>query len=247
MIIPIEALPKVILISTIVAELFLVAIPLILILAYRQKNSLAIRSLWLGMGLAVVTCVKFIFLMKQQLFSNWEPVYSVFIILVVEVLVREWIVRRWHKWESRPVGIQFIMGYLFAKLLGIGTSIFLFFTWMLARLSYKGDQGTLNTEAFQQLTPYTALILHSLFNLGYMLLLLVFILLRVRLLGRSRRLITLTEFGFLLFQGILLITINTPTLPTIPTLIVVTAGTIGLGYLSNLLIHEPAEKHPVIS
>lgn len=247
MIIPADVLPKIILISTLVAELFLVAIPLILILAYRQKHICSIRSLWFGMGLAILTCLKFLFLMKQQLFSNWEPFYSVFIIVMVEVIVREWIVRRWDKWESRFVSIQFVMGYLFAKLLGIGTSVFLFFTWMLARLSYTGKGGAINTEAFQQITPYIQLILHSLFNLGYMLLLFSFILIRIRFINQPRRIIILTEWAFLLIQGGALIAINTPALPAIPVMIAVLAGTLGLGYLANSLIDGPANQSALTS
>ena len=216
MIISAEFLPKVILVSTLLAELFLVAIPLLLLLAYRQKNSLPIRSLWFGMGLAILTCIKFLFLIKQQLFSDWEPYYSVFIIIIFEVIVREWIVRRWDKWGSRFVAIQFVVGYLFAKLLGIGTSVFLFFTWMLARLNYIGKGGAMSTEAFQQTTPYIQLILHSLFNLGYMFLLFSFILIRIRLVDQPRRIIVLTEWIFFLFQGGSLLAINTPTIPVIP-------------------------------
>ena len=243
MIIPAEALPKAILISTLISELFLVAIPLLILLAYRQKQGIPLRSLWLGMGLALISCIKFLFLMKQPLFSSWEPLYSISIIVIIEMLIREWILRHWSNWTSRSIGIQFVMGYLFAKLLAIGTSVFLFFTWMLARISYTGKQGPLNTEAFQQLTPYTQLILHSLFNLGYMMLLFVFIMLRIRLINATRKQTMYIEMAFLFLQGLLLFLINNPSLPAIPLIVFVFAGTLGIGYAAYTLLDESIRKH----
>ncbi len=227
------------------------AIPVLLILAFRQKNNIPIRSFLFGIGLALLTGGKFLFLIKQQLFSGWGPVYVVLISILVEWLVREWVVHRWDQWESKAVAIQFVAGYLFTKIFLLGLSYFLISSINFVLLSNHSDSAKEIIQSIQPLLSHILLVFQSVFHLGYIFILFIFIIIRVRLKTNPLWQRFSVEALFIFLQGFILLVdmaaINDPRAPIGALFFAVISGTVGLGYYLIRSINELPEAPSIAS